>query len=333
MSALLEVKNLKTYFFTKKGIVKAVDDVSFEVREKEILGIVGESGAGKSITGFSILKAIDPPGKIVGGSILFKGEDLVPKSEDEMQRIRGNHISMVFQDPLTSLNPVFTIGYQLEEAIKVHNPDMSKDEVRSRSIELLKSVGIPSPEKRLKDYPHQFSGGMRQRVVIAIALANNPDLVIADEPTTALDVTIQAQVLNLMKRLSEERGSSIILITHDMGVVAQMADRIAVMYAGKIVEIGPTEEIIFNPRHPYTIGLIRSIPKLSGRRGKKLYQIPGMMPSLLNLPPGCAFAPRCFCKTPICEREVPRLEKVGDDHYVRCFNHRRIADDKQSCKS
>ncbi len=333
MSAILEVKNLKTYFFTKKGVVKAVDDVSFEVREKEILGIVGESGAGKSITGFSILKAIDPPGKIVGGQILFKGEDLVPKSEDEMQKIRGNHISMVFQDPLTSLNPVFTIGYQLEEAIKVHNPDMSKEDVRQRAIELLRSVGIPSPEKRLKDYPHQFSGGMRQRVVIAIALANNPDLVIADEPTTALDVTIQAQVLNLMKRLSQERGSSIILITHDMGVVAQMADRIAVMYAGKIVEVGPTEEIIFNPRHPYTIGLIRSIPKLSGKRGKKLYQIPGMMPSLLNLPPGCAFAPRCFCKTENCEKEVPELEKVGDDHFVRCFNYRRIADDKQSCKS
>ncbi len=332
MSAILEVKNLKTYFFTKKGIVKAVDGVSFQVFEKEVLGIVGESGAGKSITGFSILKAIDPPGKIVEGKIVFKGEDLVPKSEDEMQKIRGNKISMVFQDPLTSLNPVFTIGYQLEEAIKVHNPEMSKEEIRERAVELLKSVGIPSPEKRLRDYPHQFSGGMRQRVVIAIALANDPDLVIADEPTTALDVTIQAQVLNLMKRLSQERGSSIILITHDMGVVAQMADRIAVMYAGKIVEIGPTEEIIFNPRHPYTIGLIRSIPKLSGKRGEKLYQIPGMMPSLLNLPPGCAFAPRCFCRTEICEKEVPELEKVGENHFVRCFNFRRIADDKQSCK-
>ncbi len=332
MSAILEVKNLKTYFFTKKGIVKAVDGVSFQVFKKEVLGIVGESGAGKSITGFSILKAIDPPGKIVEGKIVFKGEDLVPKSEDEMQKIRGNKISMVFQDPLTSLNPVFTIGYQLEEAIKVHNPEMSKEEIRERAVELLKSVGIPSPEKRLRDYPHQFSGGMRQRVVIAIALANDPDLVIADEPTTALDVTIQAQVLNLMKRLSQERGSSIILITHDMGVVAQMADRIAVMYAGKIVEIGPTEEIIFNPRHPYTIGLIRSIPKLSGKRGEKLYQIPGMMPSLLNLPPGCAFAPRCFCRTEICEKEVPELEKVGENHFVRCFNFRRIADDKQSCK-
>ena len=333
MTAILEVKNLKTYFFTKKGVVKAVDDVSFHVNEKEILGIVGESGAGKSITGFSILKAIDPPGKIVDGQIIFRGEDLVPKSEEEMRHIRGNHISMVFQDPLTSLNPVFTIGYQLEEAIKVHNPNMPKSEVKERSIELLRSVGIPSPEKRLNNYPHQFSGGMRQRVVIAIALANNPDLVIADEPTTALDVTIQAQVLNLMRRLSQEKGSSIILITHDMGVVAQMADRIAVMYAGKMVEIGPTEEIVFNPKHPYTIGLIRSIPRLSGRTGKRLYQIPGIMPSLLNLPPGCAFAPRCFCKTDICEKETPEFEKVGENHYVRCFNYRRIADDKQSCKS
>ncbi len=290
--ALLEVKNLKTHFFTRAGVVKSVDGISFSIEKGRILGVVGESGAGKSITGFSILKLIDKPGKIVEGEIIFDGVDLVKADEEKMQTIRGNEISMIFQDPQTSLNPVITIGEQLMEAIIYHHKGVSKKEAYESCVDILKTVGLPAAEKRMKSYPHQLSGGMKQRVVIAMALLNNPKLLIADEPTTALDVTIQAQILYLMKKLSNDFGSSLILITHDIAVVSQLCDDIAVMYAGRIVEYGPKEEVIFDPKHPYTKGLIECLPKLNDDK-KRLYQIPGIMPSLLNLPKGCYFKDRC----------------------------------------
>ncbi|HIP12506.1 MAG TPA: ABC transporter ATP-binding protein, partial [Arcobacter sp.] len=283
--ALLEVKNLHTHFFTRAGVIKAVDGISFSLEEGEILGIVGESGAGKSITGFSMLGLIDKPGEIVEGEIIFNGEDLVKKSEDELEKIRGNEIAMIFQDPQTSLNPVISIGDQLMEAVLYHNKDASKKDAYNASVDILKLVGLPAADKRMKSYPHQLSGGMKQRVVIAMALLNNPKLLVADEPTTALDVTIQAQILYLMKKLSKDFGSSLILITHDIAVVSQLCDKIAVMYAGRIVEYGTKEDIIFNPQHPYTKGLIECLPKLDDDK-KRLYQIPGIMPSLLSLPTG-----------------------------------------------
>ncbi len=290
--ALLEVKNLKTHFFTRNGVVKSVDGTSFSIEKGKILGIVGESGAGKSITGFSIINLIDKPGKIVDGEILFDGKDLVKLPEKELQSIRGNEIAMIFQDPQTSLNPVISIGEQLMEAILYHRKNVSKKEAWDECVEILKRVGLPAAEKRMTSYPHQLSGGMKQRVVIAMALLNNPKLLIADEPTTALDVTIQAQILYLMKKLSLDFGSSLILITHDIAVVSQLCDDIAVMYAGRIVEYGSKEEIIFDPKHPYTKGLIACLPKLNDDK-KRLYQIPGIMPSLLNLPKGCYFKNRC----------------------------------------
>jgi len=290
--ALLEVKNLKTHFFTRNGVVKSVDGISFCIEKGRILGIVGESGAGKSITGFSIINLIDKPGKIVEGEILFDGKDLVKLSEKELQSIRGNEIAMIFQDPQTSLNPVITIGEQLMEAILYHRKNVAKKEAYEECVNILKKVGLPAAEKRMASYPHQLSGGMKQRVVIAMALLNNPKLLIADEPTTALDVTIQAQILYLMKKLSLDFGSSLILITHDIAVVSQLCDDIAVMYAGRIVEYGSKEEIIFDPKHPYTKGLIACLPKLNDDK-KRLYQIPGIMPSLLNLPKGCYFKNRC----------------------------------------
>lgn len=290
--ALLEVKNLKTHFFTRSGIVKSVDGISFSIEKGRILGIVGESGAGKSITGFSIINLIDKPGKIVEGEILFEGKDLVNLPESELQKIRGNEIAMIFQDPQTSLNPVISIGEQLMEAILYHRKNVSKKEAYEECVNILKRVGLPAAEKRMKSYPHQLSGGMKQRVVIAMALLNNPKLLIADEPTTALDVTIQAQILYLMKKLSTDFGSSLILITHDIAVVSQLCDDIAVMYAGRIVEYGSKEEIIFDPKHPYTKGLIACLPKLNDEK-ERLYQIPGVMPSLLNLPKGCYFKNRC----------------------------------------
>ena len=290
--ALLEVKNLKTHFFTRNGVVKSVDGISFCIEKGRILGIVGESGAGKSITGFSIINLIDKPGKIVEGEILFDGKDLVKLSEKELQSIRGNEIAMIFQDPQTSLNPVITIGEQLMEAILYHRKNVTKKEAYEECVNILKKVGLPAAEKRMASYPHQLSGGMKQRVVIAMALLNNPKLLIADEPTTALDVTIQAQILYLMKKLSLDFGSSLILITHDIAVVSQLCDDIAVMYAGRIVEYGSKEEIIFDPKHPYTKGLIACLPKLNDDK-KRLYQIPGIMPSLLNLPKGCYFKNRC----------------------------------------
>jgi len=290
--ALLEVNNLRTHFFTRNGVVKSVDGISFSLEKGEILGIVGESGAGKSITGFSMLGLIDKPGKIVEGEILFDGVDLVKQTEEYMQNIRGDDIAMIFQDPQTSLNPVISIGTQLMEAILFHNKDVSKVDAYKACVDILNLVGLPAAEKRMKSFPHQLSGGMKQRIVIAMALLNNPKLLVADEPTTALDVTIQAQILFLMKKLSKDFDSSLIMITHDIAVVSQLCDKIAVMYAGRIVEYGKKEDIIFNPKHPYTKGLIECLPKIDDEKDR-LYQIPGIMPSLLGLPKGCYFKDRC----------------------------------------
>lgn len=312
---ILEVKDLKTYFYTRKGVVKAVDQVSFSLGRGRILGLVGESGAGKSITGFSILGLIDPPGRITGGSIIFQGEDLSQKTEAELVKIRGDRISMVFQDPQTSLDPVFTIGYQIKEALNAHSK-MSHAQAQKRSEELLAMVGIPSPKQRLEEYPHQFSGGMRQRVGIAIAMASDPALIIADEPSTALDVTIQAQVLTLMRKLVHKNDTAMILITHDIALVGQFCDEICVMYAGRLVESGPKEEVIRRPSHPYTQGLIASIPGSQERR-RRLKQIPGMMPSLMDLPPGCPFLPRCELGDESC-RVLPELKEIGPGHQVAC---------------
>jgi oligopeptide/dipeptide ABC transporter ATP-binding protein len=308
--ALLEVKKLKTYFFTKEGVVKAVDENSFCLEKGEILGLVGESGAGKSITGFSILNLVDEPGKIVDGEILFNGKDLTKLNEKELEKIRGNEISMIFQDPETSLNPVIDIGTQLIETMLYHNKSLLYKEAYNRSVEMLERVGLPSAEKRMKSFPHELSGGMKQRVVIAIALLNNPKLLIADEPTTALDVTIQAQILYLMKKLSNDFDSSLILITHDIAVVSQLCDKIAVMYAGKIVEYGSKDEIIFDPKHPYTKGLIACLPTIENSSQKKLYQIPGVMPSLLNLPSGCYFKQRCELADEECN-VYPKKQVLG----------------------
>ncbi len=317
---ILEVEDLQTYFFTRRGVVKAVDGVSFSIARGQILGLVGESGAGKSITGFSILRLIDPPGRIIGGRILFDGEDLLKKSEAEMAGIRGDRIGMVFQDPQTSLDPVFTVGFQMQEALVAHRPTGRADALR-RAAEMLEAVGIPSPRERLSDYPHQFSGGMRQRVVISIAMGSDPGLLIADEPTTALDVTIQAQVLTRMRRLVRQHGTAMILITHDIALVGQFCDRIAVMYAGHLVELADAATIIRAPRHPYTRGLLRSIPGRQERR-KRLVQIPGMMPNLLDLPDGCPFRPRCEQAGPACAVRPPLVE-VGPGHAVACVAETR----------
>lgn len=292
MNELLKVENLKTYFHTRKGIVKAVDSISFSINEGEILGIVGESGAGKSITGFSIINLIDSPGVIEDGTIDFQGRNIVDLPETELNKIRGGDVAMIFQDPQTSLNPVITIGRQLTETIRFHSPQTSEQQARERAIEMLTLVGLAEPAKRIASYPHQLSGGMKQRVVIAMALINNPKLLIADEPTTALDVTIQAQILFLMKKLSKDYNSSLILITHDISVIAQMCDKVAVMYAGRIVEYGSKEDVLYNPMHPYTQGLIQCLPSLNESR-RRIYQIPGVMPSLLQLPEGCYFRDRC----------------------------------------
>ncbi len=318
---LLEVKNLRTYFHTFKGIVKAVDGISFSLDKGEILGIVGESGSGKSVTCFSILKLIEEPGVVEADEIVFQGKDLARAGEKEMTKVRGKDISMVFQDPMTSLNPLYTVGKQIEEMLILHEPQLKKEERKKRCIDLLKAVGIPNPEQRLKSYPHQFSGGMRQRVVIAIALAANPKLIIADEPTTALDVTIQAQILKLMKTLVQERQASLILITHDLAVVSEMVDRIVVMYCGKIVEQGTVTDIIRRPAHPYTIGLLDSIPRLRTEQ-KRLDFIPGMVPNMYELPEGCLFAPRCRNCQELCLKKKPEMTKVGEKHMAAChFPH------------
>ena len=314
---LLQVEHLRTYFHTFRGVVKAVDDVSFSLDEGQVLGIVGESGSGKSVTSFSILKLIESPGVVQSEHIYFNGEDISRKSEKEMMKIRGKDISMVFQDPMTSLNPLYTIEKQITEMLDLHQKGMSKKEKRERCIELLRMVGIPNPEDRLKSYPHQFSGGMRQRVIIAIALAANPKLIIADEPTTALDVTIQAQILKLMDRLVKEQNASLILITHDLAVVSQMADRIIVMYCGKIVESGSRDDVIRRASHPYTVGLLNSIPRMAEEQ-ERLESIPGMVPSMLDLPNGCYFAPRCKYCQEICRTQAPTEQSVGDGHVVFC---------------
>lgn len=315
---LLEVKNLKTYFFTEDGIVKAVDGVDLEVYKGETLGIVGESACGKSVTAFSVMRLLDYPGKTVGGEVIFKGENLLKKTEDKMRRIRGKEIAMIFQEPMTALNPVLTVGFQIAEALMMHFK-ISKKEALKKSIELLKKVEIPIPEQRVTEYPHQLSGGMRQRVMIAMAMSCDPVLLIADEPTTALDVTIQAQILDLMKSLLREFSGSLIMITHDLGVIAEIADRIAVMYAGKVVEYADKKTIFHSPLHPYTFGLLTSIPRLDVEI-KRLNVIPGIVPNPLHFPTGCKFNPRCRFATNKCREEEPTLIKVEEGHLVRCWN-------------
>jgi oligopeptide transport system ATP-binding protein len=319
MDALLQVDNLKTQFFTQDGVVKAVNGVSFRLMSGETLGIVGESGCGKSITAMSIMRLIpQPPGKIVDGQVLFQGKDILKMSDEQVRDIRGNDIAMIFQDPMTSLNPVLTINRQISESLELHK-GMNKSEARARAVELLKMVGIPNAEQRVDQYPHQFSGGMRQRVMIAMALSCDPLVLIADEPTTALDVTIQAQILDLMRKLQQERGTAVMLITHDLGVVAGMSDRINVMYAGAVAETAETEELFANPRHPYTLGLLNSIPRLDMRTKQKLDPIRGLPPDLIDLPDMCPFSPRCDFSEEICERKAPALRDVGPGHQVSCW--------------
>jgi oligopeptide/dipeptide ABC transporter ATP-binding protein len=316
---ILEVKELKTYFYTDYGVVKGCDGVSYKVYEGETLALVGESGSGKSVSAMSILQLIpDPPGKIVDGEILYNGENLVNYSEKQMEKIRGNDIAVIFQEPMTSLNPVLTVGYQIMEPLKLHQK-MNKKEATARAIELLKLVGIPSPENRIKEFPHQMSGGMRQRVMIAIALACNPKLLIADEPTTALDVTIQAQIINLMEEMQRKLGMAILMITHDLGVVAETADKVAVMYCGKIVEYGNVDDIFYNSKHPYLQGLKKSMPRLDTDNDDDLYVIEGMVPSPLNLPQGCKFADRCEYVMDICRQKEPEAVDFGNEHYAKCF--------------
>jgi oligopeptide/dipeptide ABC transporter ATP-binding protein len=317
---LLEINNLRTYFYTDEGVVPAVDDVSYRILSGETMGLVGESACGKSVTSLSIMQLIQiPPGKIVSGEIFFKGENLLKKTANEMRKIRGAEISMIFQEPMTSLNPVFTVGNQISEAITLHQ-GVSQREADKKTVEMLELVGIPSPERRVKEFPHQMSGGMRQRVMIAMALSCNPDLLIADEPTTALDVTIQAQILELMKSLKEKLGMAILLVTHNLAVVAEMADHIAVMYSGKIVEYSISREVFKNPRHPYTGGLLISIPRLDvPRTAEPLPTIPGVVPSPYNMPKGCPFHPRCAYAKENCVQELPPLEELTPGHLVRCF--------------
>ena len=315
---LLEIRSLTTWFFTEDGVVRAVEDVSLEIFPGEIVSIVGESGCGKSVTGLSLLRLIPiPPGKILKGELLFEGRDLLGLEEREMEKVRGNDISMIFQEPMTSLNPVFTIGNQIIEALQLHQ-NLDKKEARTRAIEMLDRVRIPSPEVRIDSYPHQLSGGMRQRAMIAMALSCQPKLLIADEPTTALDVTIQAQVLRLLKEIQREMWMAVMLITHDLGVVSEIADRVAVMYAGRIVESGPIETIFWEMRHPYTRGLLESIPHLDEKR-KRLNAIPGQVPNPMSLPGGCKFHPRCHLMIDDCKREEPPLFQVNGNHFSRCI--------------
>jgi oligopeptide/dipeptide ABC transporter ATP-binding protein len=327
MPKLLEVKNLKTYFYTDDGIAKAVDDVSFDLDMGETLGLVGESGCGKSVSALSIMQLIpDPPGKIVVGQILFKGNDLVKYDDKQMQDIRGNDIAMIFQEPMTSLNPVFTCGDQIDEAVILHQK-VSKEEAKKRAIEMLRLVGIPAPEQRYKDYPHQLSGGLRQRVMIAMALSCNPEILLADEPTTALDVTVQAQILELIKKLQDTLGMAMIMITHDLGVIAEVTKRVAVMYASKVAEYSSSDEIFYNPKHPYTLGLLNSIPKLNKGHGR-LATIEGNVPPATNYPAGCHFCTRCkyvdskiYTTDSKCWNIEPPLEQVsgtGAMHTVAC---------------
>jgi len=322
---VLQVKGLKTYYYTEEGVVPAVDGLDFEVEPGETFAIVGESGCGKSVTSLSILRLIpSPPGKIIDGEIIYHGQDLVKKSEREMRSIRGNDISMIFQEPMTSLNPVFTVGQQIGESFRFHQ-QMGKAEMLKKSIEMLRLVGIPEPEHVINDYPNQLSGGMRQRVMIAMALACRPHLLIADEPTTALDVTIQAQIMELIVRLNEQLNMGVMLITHDLAVVAQTCSRVIVMYLGQIVEEADVLTLFDHPCHPYTEGLMRSIPRMEGDRTKPLYMIPGTVPLLSQIPTGCRFAPRCAYATERCRQETPQLTPVSDKQSVRCFRAAELA--------
>jgi len=320
MAHLLEVRNLQTHFPTRAGLVRAVDGVSFHLDRGELLGLVGESGCGKSMTALSIMRLITPPGKIVNGEILFDGKDLLKLSDSEMREMRGDDIAMIFQDPMTSLNPVYTVGEQIAEALRLHRK-LSRSQARNATIEAMREVAIPDPARRVNDYPHQLSGGMRQRVMIAMALACNPKLLIADEPTTALDVTIQAQILELLDELRKQRELAVLLITHDLGVVAEVADRVAVMYTGRIVEESPVEELFARPKHPYTEGLLRSVPRLTVadlNKNERLETIEGVVPRPTDLPPGCHFAPRCRHRMPRCTAEEIPLYQLEGNVEVRC---------------
>ncbi len=320
---LLDVENLTVAFPTEDGVVQAVRGVTYQLRRGEALGIVGESGSGKSVSSMAVMGLLPKSARITG-SVRFRGEQLLGKSDNQYSAIRGNKIAMIFQDPLTSLNPVYTIGYQIAEAVLAHN-DISKREARDRAIELLKVVGIPFPEQRIENYPHEMSGGMRQRVVIAIAMANNPDVIIADEPTTALDVTVQAQVLEALEAARAETGAALVLITHDLGVIAGHVDRICVMYAGKLVEKGSIDEIFYRPRMPYALGLLGSLPRLDSTKKQRLSPITGAPPSLVNLPPGCPFTPRCPLAQELCEQVEPELVRVdGTDHLAACHFHDKL---------
>jgi oligopeptide transport system ATP-binding protein len=319
MPPLLQVNDLKAYFFTDEGIIKAVDGVTYDVQEGETLALVGESGCGKSVSAMAMLRLIPiPPGRIMGGEVVFEGDDLLKLNEGEMRRVRGNRISMVFQEPMTSLNPVLTVGKQLTESLEIHLK-LDKEAAHARAIQLLEMVGVSEAESRINAYPHQFSGGMRQRVMIAMAMSCNPKLLIADEPTTALDVTIQAQVLEVMHRLSQEFGTALIIITHNLGVVARYADRVNVMYAGRIIERSSAEKVYADPRHPYTLGLLNSVPRLDQVEQEKLVPIEGLPPDLGHLPPGCAFYPRCTYRVEKCRDEYPPLQLVAENHYAACW--------------
>jgi oligopeptide/dipeptide ABC transporter ATP-binding protein len=328
MGTLLQVRDLRTTFLTSAGVVRAVDGVSWDVQEGETVALVGESGCGKSVSALSIMRLVaEPAGRIETGEILYKGRDLLKLSEPEMRRVRGREIAMVFQEPMTSLNPVLSIGRQLTEGLEIHL-GMSPAAAHARAIELLGVVGIPDPARRLGQYPHHFSGGMRQRMMIAMALSCSPSLILADEPTTALDVTIQAQILELMRDLSRRLGVAMLIITHNLGVVARYADRVNVMYAGRIIEQGAAAEIYGNPRHPYTLGLLRSVPRLDEPRRARLAPIQGQPPDLTRLPPGCAFAPRCAYRVERCATEVPPLEEVAPGHTSACWESARLIKEK-----
>jgi len=325
MSTLLDIKNLSTYFNTSAGTIKAVNDVSFELREGETLGLVGESGCGKSVTALSIMRLVpSPPGRIVSGDVIFQGQNHLKISEEEMQNVRGRDIGMIFQEPMTSLNPVLSIGRQLREPLELHL-GMTKQQSLSRSSELLELVGIPDPATRLKTFPHQTSGGQRQRVMIAMALSCEPKLLIADEATTALDVTIQAQILEIMKDLTDRLGTSVIIITHNLGVVARYADSVNVMYAGKLRESGSLDQVYKNPKHPYTVGLLNSVPTLDLDADVRLQPIRGEIPNLIDLPEGCAFIDRCDYAEQKCEESEPELEEVEDAHFGACWEHKRVS--------
>lgn len=331
---LLEVKNLRTKYKTDDGVIYPVDDVSFRVKKGQTLGIVGESGCGKSQTALSLMRLIQKPGVIESGEVNFKGESLLNKSEEQMRAILGDQMAMIFQEPMTSLNPVFTIGNQIEESIRLHKKNLTNEQIKERAIEMLKLVGIPVPEKRYYEYPHQLSGGMRQRVMIAMAMSCTPQLLIADEPTTALDVTIQAQILDLMRKVQKEFNAGMILITHDLGVVAEMCQDVLVMYAGKVVEYGTVEDIFYRPRHPYTKGLLNSIPHFeTGSRLKSLQTIPGLVPNLYKLPKGCRFQERCLYATDSCKQQEPQLENLRGSHRVSCFNSDSTSQVKSQTRS